>query len=118
MSAADLLARLSAAGLEVTADGAALAVRPASKLTDELRAELRASKPELLALLAAPAAPEPAPSAYSPGPEPDARVTCLSCRHYRPGRCDNHRRARLSAPDVGRDLAGLLQHCPGFEGTP
>jgi len=45
----------------------------------------------------------------------DSRVICGECRHYRPGRCRNHRRAGLHAPDVGRDLAALPQSCPGFE---
>ena len=44
----------------------------------------------------------------------DDRVSCTDCRHYRPGRCGNHRAARLQSPEVGRDLAGLLQRCPGF----
>ena len=47
--------------------------------------------------------------------EADPRVSCTDCRHYRPGRCGNHRRAGLQAPDVGRDLATLLQRCPGFQ---
>ena len=47
--------------------------------------------------------------------ELDARVSCADCKHYRPGRCNNHRRAGLSTPDVGRDLASMLQRCPGFE---
>ncbi|MBA4178599.1 MAG: hypothetical protein C0505_18870 [Leptothrix sp. (in: Bacteria)] len=46
--------------------------------------------------------------------EADPRVSCTDCRHYRPGRCGNHRRAGLQAPELGRDLAGLLQRCPGF----
>ena len=46
--------------------------------------------------------------------ELDARMSCADCQHYRPGRCSNHRRAGLSTPDVGRDLAGMLQRCPGF----
>jgi hypothetical protein len=46
--------------------------------------------------------------------EADSRVVCAECRHYRPGRCSNHREAGLDAPDVGRDLAALLQRCPGF----
>ena len=44
----------------------------------------------------------------------DDRVSCTDCQHYRPGRCGNHRRAGLHAPDVGRDLASLLQRCPGW----
>jgi hypothetical protein len=44
----------------------------------------------------------------------DDRVTCAGdCGHYRAGRCGNHRRAGLDAPAVGRDLAALLQRCPG-----
>ena len=46
--------------------------------------------------------------------EADERVNCTDCRHYRPGRCGNHRRAGLNVPDVGRDLAGMLQRCGGF----
>lgn len=46
--------------------------------------------------------------------ELDDRVTCLAdCVHYRPGRCGNHRRALLDSPEVGPDLAALLQRCPG-----
>lgn len=45
----------------------------------------------------------------------DTRVSCVECRHYRPGRCGNHRSAELSSPDIGRDLAGLLQRCAGFK---
>ena len=47
--------------------------------------------------------------------EQDDRRTCLECTTYRPGRCGNHRLAGLQAPDVGRDLATLLQRCPGFQ---
>ena len=42
------------------------------------------------------------------------RVSCSDCAHYRPGRCGNHRPAGLQAPELGRDLAGLLQRCPAF----
>ena len=47
--------------------------------------------------------------------EQDDRRTWLECNAFRPGRCGNHRRAGLQAPDVGRDLATLLQRCPGFQ---
>jgi hypothetical protein len=47
--------------------------------------------------------------------EVDQRVSCTDCRHYRPGHCGNHRRAGLNVPDVGRDLAAMLQRCPGFQ---
>jgi hypothetical protein len=45
----------------------------------------------------------------------DDRVSCTDCTHYRPGRCRNHRRAGLYSAELGRDLAGLLQRCPGFQ---
>jgi hypothetical protein len=46
----------------------------------------------------------------------DDRVSCAGeCAHYRPGRCGNHRLAGLQSADVGRDFAGLLQRCPGFQ---
>ena len=44
----------------------------------------------------------------------DDRVSCIDCQHYRPGRCGNHRRAGLYDADVGRDLAGMMQRCPGY----
>ena len=47
--------------------------------------------------------------------EQDERVSRTDCGHYRPGRCSNHRRAGLNVADVGRDLAALLQRCPGFQ---
>ena len=47
--------------------------------------------------------------------EADPRVSCTDCLHYRPGRCGNHRRAGLQAPDLSRDLAALLQRCAGFQ---
>lgn len=51
MGARDLIADLSGAGLSVTVEGHRLVVRPASKLTDSIRAALREAKPELLQLL-------------------------------------------------------------------
>lgn len=48
----------------------------------------------------------------------DDRVSCTDCRHYRPGRCGNQAAAGLHSPEVGRDLAALLQRCEGFTGTP
>lgn len=51
MGARELLSDLSSAGVSVTAKGDRLVVRPASKLTDATRVELREAKPELLQLL-------------------------------------------------------------------
>lgn len=45
----------------------------------------------------------------------DDRTMCCECSHYRPGRCGNHRHAGLQASGVGRDLAVMLQRCPGFK---
>ncbi len=53
MSAADLLARLRAAGLSVLAKGDNLVLRPPEALTAALRAEVLAAKAELLAVLRA-----------------------------------------------------------------
>ena len=53
MGAADLLKHVCAAGFTLDLADGKLLVAPASMLTDELRAALRASKPEVLALLAA-----------------------------------------------------------------
>lgn len=44
----------------------------------------------------------------------DDRVSCIDCRYYRPRQCGNHRRAGLNSADLGRDLAVMLQRCPGF----
>ena len=53
MGAADLLLHVRAAGFTLGLADGKLLVRPASMLTDELRAALRDCKPEVLALLAA-----------------------------------------------------------------
>jgi hypothetical protein len=52
MGARELLEELSGAGIHVVAEGGHLLVRPASKLTDNIRSALVQGKPELLALLA------------------------------------------------------------------
>ncbi len=98
MGARDLLVELRAEGFRLTAEGDRLVVRPASKLTPELREVVAAAKPELLALVL----------------DPDGRVTCTDCTHARSGWCANHRRAGLWSPEVGPALATLPQRCPGF----
>ena len=57
MGADDLLMELKGEGFALSTDGNRLVIRPASKLTDTMRAALLAAKPELLALLAGTAAP-------------------------------------------------------------
>jgi hypothetical protein len=44
----------------------------------------------------------------------DHRHACVECAHYRPGRCTDHHRAGLTAPELSRDLASLPQRCPAF----
>lgn len=51
MGARELLSDLTAAGFALAADGDKVVIRPASKLTDEVRAAIRAAKPALLVLL-------------------------------------------------------------------
>ena len=65
MGTRDLLEDLAGAGLSVTAEGGRLVIRPASKLTDPMRAALRDAKPELIALLAGQAM-TPAPPCNRP----------------------------------------------------
>ena len=141
MGARDLLADLTGAGLSVTADGDRLVIHPASRLTDEMRSALRAAKSELLMLLAendnlgTPILPplflerrdrllrwgwaESDANAMADRlanrDHDDDRVSCTDCRHYRPARCANHRRAGLSVAEVGRDLVVMLQRCQGFQ---
>lgn len=140
MGARDLLADLSGAGFTVSAEAGRLVIRPASKLTDDTRAAVRDCRPVLLALLAgdeartdgeasrfldrrarllrwgwaADDAEKLAERLTRRDREADARASCTECRHYRPGKCGNHRRAELHGADVGRDLAVMLQRCGGF----
>lgn len=135
MAAHELLADLIAAGFDLTAQRGRLEVAPASRLTDPQRAAVRAHKSELLALVVDRVASEVHASRVARlvrwgwdrkdaaevarrlalrDSTDDSRVACSECAHYRPSRCGNHRAAGLWAADVGRDLAVLLQHCPGF----
>lgn len=73
MGAADLLQHLRTTGFSITADGDRLVIRPASKLTDDMRKALREQKPKLLALLF---------DAAAASLPPDAVVqACTGCRH-------------------------------------
>ena len=101
MGARDLLADLADAGLRVTTDGDHLVIRPASKLTDPMRAALREAKPELLTLLAA----------QSP------MRACTGCAHrLRRGTCAEPVAAGL-ATHFGIRWApeGHAQSCPAFK---
>ena len=136
MGAPDLLRHLREAGFSVaSADGGGIRVAPSAALTDAHRQAIRDHRAELLSLLASPPDPDrwcwPHSDAMNGaeleqfakraqqftrrGISPDAaeamadrlvirdreqddRRTCLECAAYRPG----------------RDLAALLQRCPGF----
>ena len=121
MGAPDLLHHLRGAGfaLVLTPDGG-IKVTPASALADADRQAIRANRAGLLALLAGAEASDLAALPAIEVRSDDDRVTCAGgCGHYRPGRCLNYRKAGLAVPGVGRDLASLPQHCPGFtKGTP
>lgn len=71
MDARALIADLAGAGLSITAESGRLVIRPASKLTDPLRALLREAKHDLLSLLVATSQPEqtcgPLPAAVPDG---------------------------------------------------
>ena len=72
MGSRDLLDDLTDAGFSIKANGENLVIRPASKLTDDIREALRTAKPELMRLLSAAAAPVP--------PVMVVR-TCTTCLH-------------------------------------
>jgi hypothetical protein len=55
MRAVDLLTDLSSQGFTLAAEGGAIRVRPASRLTEDLRQAIRANKIELLAIISSPA---------------------------------------------------------------
>lgn len=169
-----MLHELAGAGFTIEADDDKLVIRPASKLTDELRAALRAAKPDLLALLTMPNtamtstmtvvlnsamngrphrllqaeadaahaeswdnaaigrfvarvslflrrgvnatdADDLAERLHLRNMQDDDRHLCLECKHFAGRRCGNHKAANLHSPEVGRDLAAMLQRCPGFD---
>lgn len=96
----ELLDRLVGLGFEVgLGQHHTVIVRPASSLTDELRQAIRDHRDGLVAVLS----------------DPDPRVTCNRCTHYRASthRCANYRLAGLAMPDISPELAALKQHCPG-----
>ena len=118
MGALDLLLSLASAGLSVTAEAGRLVIRPASKLTDDMREALREAKPELLALLSD-AVAGPAQAVAIP-----AR-TCAGCRHLtRRKTCSEPAAAGLDPPPghpAGADWFGIRwppaghgATCPGF----
>jgi hypothetical protein len=82
MTAAQLLSELARQGFTLIAEGDGIRVRPASRLTEELRQAVRRHKSELLVLLAGAGSSGPAPA---PGSCPscrrplDAKARCWGC---------------------------------------
>ena len=103
MGAAELLVQVQAAGLVVVVARGKLLVSPASMLTDDLRAALRASKPDLIELLALQPADQQTESAVDQPHHALADRTCADCMHLgRHGTC------------LVPVSAGLLTQAEGF----
>lgn len=139
MGAPDLLQHLRSAGfsLGLTPDGR-VTVAPAKALTDSDRAEIRAHRDDLAALLADPAECAAPPASFTArrarlvaagltddqaeelasrlearDRDLDTRTVCAAeCRNHRAGRCTQPTRAGIGNP-LGA-LAFLLQHCAGY----
>lgn len=131
MGARDVLNALADAGLSVQADGDRLVIRPASRLTDALRANVRSAKPGLLALLTAgspPAGPyrlTPAAADLAhaqPWSEADCqrftvRVVHLVRRGFDASDADDLAEA-LHLRDVQGDELRLCAECAHLRGNP
>ena len=124
MGARDLLSSLAGAGLSVTVEAGRLVIRPASKLTDDLRAALREAKFELLALLADDQAQVDQPDGHAAVDQAPAR-TCAGCQNLtRRKTCTDPAAAGLDPPHghpAGADWFGIRwppaghgATCPGF----
>ena len=115
MSARDFLHDMLAAGFTLDVAAGKLLVTPASALTDDLRAGLRACKPELMALLAAPAVDDDRPVDR----RGVATKRCSECRHLtRANTCGEPVAAGLLAREVGFGIvwppAAHAATCPSF----
>jgi citrate lyase beta subunit len=108
MGARDLLAELADLGVTVTADGDKLVIRPASKLTDDLRAALRAHKAELLAATSL-AAPEGHLATIARRLPPDTRqvLDCMLWIHTDTGGLQARQLAEAARLPVGLVLGAL-----------
>lgn len=81
MGARELLADLTRAGFSIEAAGDKLVVKPAAKLTDDIRTAIRKAKPELLTLLTRPYRLDPVDAdAAHAEPWDDAAVRRLAAR--------------------------------------
>ena len=108
MGAAALIERAGEAGVRLSVADGKLIATPLAALSDELRAELRANKPELLAAL-------------SPPPSATPARTCAGCLHrLKPGTCEEPVAAGLLTLAEGFGIAwppeGHGAACPAFTG--
>ncbi len=114
MTAADLLRHVRGTGFTLDLADGKLLVAPASMLTDDLRAALRACKPEVLALLAAEREADKEAFEERAGimefdgglPRAEAEVAARQCVD-----CEFFGRRRTCMEPV---LAGLLTQAEGF----
>ena len=115
MGAADLLLDVRRAGFALDVANGMLLVTPASMLTDELRAALRACKPELIELLTAP---------MPTGSQKLVRAqACADCQHLGPrGTCFEPVAAGLRSEQEGFGIAwppdDHAQSCTAFGDRP
>ena len=116
MGARELLAEVTGAGLRITADGDRLVIRPASMVTPALREALRASKPELLALLG-----DDRSGVVDQVHHPAVGGTCTDCLHLLAGgTCAEPVAAGLLTAEEGFGIVwppeGHGAGCAGYSG--
>ena len=89
MTAAELIARVTTAGVQLRVEAGVLRAWPVARLTDELRTLIKLNKEVLVAALTATEQPEPAhahegavaPQAEARRPMPDHGQECMRCAH-------------------------------------
>ena len=116
MAARDLLHDLQASGFTLEVAAGKLMVTPASALTDDMRAGVRACKPELMALLAGPLL---ADDRHSVDHHVVVAQRCAYCHHLtRVGTCAEPVIAGLLTAEVGFGIvwppAAHAATCPAF----
>ena len=100
MEAAEILHTLSDQGFTLAVEGDRLTVSPSSRLTDPMRAEIRAHKPELVALLT-----QAANDAHT---EPESPIERLERLNGEMRRALDHAHIAANAEAIGDDLERRL----------
>ena len=120
MGARDLLSSLAGAGLSVTAEAGRLVIRPASKLTEDMREALRVAKPALLVLLADDQVQVDQFDGQAADDQAPVR-TCAGCRHLtRRKTCTEPAAAGLDSPPglpPGAEWFGIRWPTVGYGGS-